>query len=166
MKLVPSTDVIINQIVFSADGRLIATSGSDSVVRVWDASTRRQVIEITQPAAVRAIDFSPDLAYLLTGGADNTARVWNLQTGQELARIVQDGTIYHARFSPNGQYIVTATSGNTARLWLWRRDDLIAEAGRRVSRNLTPNEWRQVLCPMSSISQTFSRLLNTQSTEK
>ena len=165
VKLVPSTDVMVNEIAFSADGRLIATSGSDSVVRVWDASTRHQVIEITQPAVVRAIDFSPDLAYLLTGGADNTARVWNLQTGQELARIVQDGTIYHARFSPNGQYVVTATSGNTARLWLWRRDDLIAEAGRRVSRNLTPNEWRQYL-PDEQYQPTFSRLLNTQSAEK
>jgi WD40 repeat protein len=165
VKLVPSADVVVSRIVFSADGSLIATAASDSVVRVWDATTRRQVIEMTQPAEVRAIDFSPDREYLLTGGTDNTARVWNLKTGQELVRIVQDATVYQASFSPNGQYVVTSTSGNTARLWLWRRDDLIAEAGRRLSRNLTPNEWRQYL-PDEQYQPTFSHLVNASAADK
>jgi WD40 repeat protein len=114
---------------------------------------------------VRAIDFSPDREYLLTGGTDNTARVWNLKTGQELVRIVQDATVYQASFSPNGQYVVTSTSGNTARLWLWRRDDLIAEAGRRLSRNLTPNEWRQYL-PDEQYQPTFSHVVNASAADK
>jgi WD40 repeat protein len=163
--LAPSASVIVHTVEFSPDGKLIATSGSDKIVRVWDASTRLQLIEMMQPAEARAIDFSPDLAYLLTGGADNRARVWNVRTGQELARIVQDDTIYHARFSPNGQYVVTATSSNTARLWLGRRDDLIAEAGRRLSRNLTPDEWRQYL-PDEPYQPTFAHLPDPRSAEK
>jgi hypothetical protein len=43
-------------------------------------------------------------------------------------------------FSPDGKYLVT---GNKA--WLLWPDDLVAEACARLTRNLSPEEWRQYL---------------------
>ena len=48
-------------------------------------------------------------------------------------------------FSPDGTRLATASLDKTAWLWLWRTEDLIAEACKRLPRNLTHAEWRQYL---------------------
>ena len=40
---------------------------------------------------------------------------------------------------------MAATSDGTTTLWLWRRDDLLAAGLRRLTRNLTIEEWQQNL---------------------
>ena len=60
-------------------------------------------------------------------------------------RLSHEGGVSSVTFSPDGQRLVTASEDNTARVWLWRAEDLIAEACKRLPRNLTHQEWRQYM---------------------
>ena len=63
---------------FSADGRVLATSGS-GVVRIWDIETQVEVARVEQADDVRDLIFSPRGRYLATVGQKDSVRVWLLQ---------------------------------------------------------------------------------------
>ena len=48
-------------------------------------------------------------------------------------------------FSPDWKFLATASEDERAAIWLWRPEDLIGQAQTRLTRNLTPSEWRQHL---------------------
>jgi len=58
------------------------------------------------------------------------------------ARLAHDAEVMAVAFSPDGRRLATA-SGKTARLW--RPEDLIQQACRRLEHNLTVDEWHQYL---------------------
>jgi WD40 repeat protein len=136
----PSNTATVFQIVFSPDGKHLA----DSTARVLDAGSGVEIAQLYHEGIVYGVAFSPDGRFLATAGRDGAARIWELATGQELERLVLGAEVSHVAFSPDGKYLATS-SDDTARLWLWRRDDLLAEACARLTRNLSQDEWRQFL---------------------
>ncbi len=152
-----SEPVEISEVAFSKSGRLMATASGGDSLRLWNTAERRLLREIAYQSDVWALAFTSDGAYLATGSTDNTARVWDVRSGQELSRIARDKTVYDAAFSPDDRVLVTSTLSHEAHLWLWWRDDLLADAGRRLSRNLTPEEWRAYL-PDEPYRLTFEHL--------
>jgi WD40 repeat protein len=65
--------------------------------------------------------------------------------------------MYSIVFSPDGKYLATANDARTTRVWFWRPEDLIAEAGSRLTRNMTWQEWQQYL-PDEPYRRTCSNL--------
>jgi WD40 repeat protein len=149
--------VDITELTFSTDGRLMAAAGRANAVIVWDIAGRQLLRQMTYAPDVVALRFTSDAAYLATGSTDSTARVWDVRTGQELSRIVREEIVFDVLFSPDDRYLATHTTTPEAHVWLWRRDDLLAEAGRRLSRNLTVEEWGLYL-PDEPYQVTFPRL--------
>jgi len=140
-------DGSVTAVAFSPDGKYVVSGSEDGTARVWEAQSGREVARMSHDDGVNAVAFSPDGKYVVSGSGDGTVRLWEAQNGHEVARITHDRGVNAVAFSPDGKYVVSGSSDGTARVWLWRAEDLIAEACRRLPRNLTRAEWQQYIGP-------------------
>jgi len=105
--------------VASPDGRLIASGGYDSPIRVWELATGAEV-EILRGHAdeVWSLAFSPDGKRIVSGSRDKTVRVWNVAREEELMTLRgHDDTVLSVAFSPDGKQIASGSGDNTIRIW-------------------------------------------------
>lgn len=113
----------------SPDGLLLATSGDDAVVRVWDAATGDLLHELS-PAGTHAVSFSHDGS--LIGSADRNAvlRVWDVQSGELLRSIDAESRMFSVAFSPDDAVLVTAHGRPdfAVRTWSAETGELLWEA--------------------------------------
>jgi WD40 repeat protein len=78
----------VNRLVFSHDGRLLASGSYDSTIKLWDVSTGRALRTLSgHTGSILALDFSPDARFVVSGSDDGSARLWNTQTGELLATL-------------------------------------------------------------------------------
>jgi WD40 repeat protein len=135
---------------FSPDGTLRAVA-NDSQVRISRTDGDRELTIVRHDAdpdptrnSVVALSFSPDGRFLVTGSQDRTARVWDL-TGQELAFVRHEAPLVAVAFTANGDRVITAAVDRRVHTWMWRDAELEAHVCGRLTRNLTPDEWRNHL---------------------
>ncbi len=145
-------------VAFSPDSRHLATGGDDNMARVWDWAGGEEVARMSHEDWVRSVAFDPSGTYLVTGGDDNTARVWDWAKGEEIAQIGHEDWVLSVAFGPGGVRLATGGDDGTARVSLLRRGpDLIIEAGHRLTRNLTYEEWSKFF-PNEDYRKTFEGL--------
>jgi WD40 repeat protein len=71
-------------VAYSPDGHLVSASGADQAVRVWDATTGREVHTLLgHEATVTCVVFSPDGRRLASADLDRVVRLWDVRTGKE-----------------------------------------------------------------------------------
>jgi WD40 repeat protein len=130
-----------NSVVFSPDGKTLATGMVESVA-IWDVATGRQISRSRSFTGRRAgrrgqggehipaytVAFSPDGKTLATGSdndkGDGTVRIWDVaagrQSGGELL-LTRSGpnseAVVVVVFSPNGKTLATVSGDGTVRLW-------------------------------------------------
>jgi WD40 repeat protein len=122
---------IIEQLVFSADGKLLAEL-RDGAVQLWDVK-KRQALALAQPAEDRdrvvSIAFSPDGKILATACRWNrTIHLWNAATGKQSGTLAGSQNSLLA-FAPNGTLAASSVhfcygrcgdlSGGDGTLRLW-----------------------------------------------
>ncbi|MFN0020198.1 MAG: WD40 repeat domain-containing protein [Pirellulaceae bacterium] len=66
----------VGRVVFSPDGKQLATAGSDKIVRVWDLATGKELAALPCPDEVNVVAFSPDGKSLAGGSQDGSIRIW------------------------------------------------------------------------------------------
>jgi WD40 repeat protein len=73
----------INQLMFSLDGKWLASASGDGTARVWEVATARQAYVLDADVyAVSGVDFTP-AGEVVTANWDGTAHLWKLpQNGQ------------------------------------------------------------------------------------
>ena len=108
---------------------------------------------------LQAMRFSPDSRWLATVTSrvsidpaetsatslvGSTIRVWELATAKEWTRIslAKEGGIIQTYFSPDSNVLATLDQEGQPELWTLWPDQLRAWACSRLTRNLSPSEWR------------------------
>jgi WD40 repeat protein/serine/threonine protein kinase len=107
---------------FSPRGDLLAATGKDGSVRIWDTTTWRLICAFTaSPTEVNAGAFAPDGKILATVGDEGKLKLWELATGQLQREIpAHTGDAVIARFTPDGKTIVTG-GRDDGQIKLWDR---------------------------------------------
>jgi WD40 repeat protein len=108
----------VTAVDWSRGGDRIATASADRTARIWDASTRRQLLVLPHDDDVRTVAWSPDGRQVATMSADRTARTWDAMTGEQ--RLILRGHSeagWGVAWSPAGDRLATSSNDNTTRIW-------------------------------------------------
>ena len=99
----------INGLGFSPDGRLLASMGRDSEIRLWEVATghlRRLFTVNPQGNGLRGAAFNADGRTLATGGNSGPG-LWNVASGRVVLPLARKHRAYRAPiFSPDGNTLV------------------------------------------------------------
>jgi WD40 repeat protein len=74
--VVKGLEASVTRVVFSPDGKRLATAGGDQVVWVWDVETGEKSLTLPNAGRVAVIAFKPDGKSLAAGCTDGSVRIW------------------------------------------------------------------------------------------
>jgi WD40 repeat protein len=108
----------VNAVAVSPDGKLVASTGADAAVHVWDIATGKTLVQLAGVSSGWSIIFSADGKKLAIPGQDNTVRILDAMTGKELRNCAgHQGVVWAVALTPDGKTVASASADGTIRIW-------------------------------------------------
>lgn len=103
----------------SLSNSLLASSGADYTVRLWDWKTGQCLKTLGgHKNWVWSVVFNPNVQLLASGSYDRTIRLWDVQTGECLRTFQEQNTaILPVLFSLDGQHLFSGEYGGAVKQW-------------------------------------------------
>lgn len=116
---------LAQRVAYSPDGKLLAATGLESSVHLWDAGSGKHLAELEgHKREVRCIAFAPVGKVLASGDRAGIIRLWDVASRKELRRLEWPQPpgrfreeVLALAFSPTGQTIAAGYSNQVIRLW-------------------------------------------------
>lgn len=139
----------LKAVVFSPDGKLIATGNYESDCRVdfWSVQTGKRVLSLGPDSDyVNSLSFSRDGSKIASGHAFKDLIIWNAKTGKLIRKLDQPFSEFdNVAFSPDSKFLVSAGRNQNVLLWNvqngklvwaalpvdWETDRRLAEEGKK-----------------------------------
>jgi WD40 repeat protein/tRNA A-37 threonylcarbamoyl transferase component Bud32 len=135
-------------LAYSPDGRLLATSGLDPLVRIWDARTGKLVRGLEQNVgnAVWALAFTPDSSTIAISGSDGFASLWDVATGAKIGpRFGVGSREAILDLSSDGRRLLMTNGDGKGAVWDIDPESWAQRACTLANRTLTEKEWEKFL---------------------
>ena len=107
----------IRSLVFSSDGKILASGGNDGAIRLWDTQTGQEIkILETYTETIMNLAFNHE-GDLLAIATINTVGLWNLETDALIPLPVHTDKIEDIFFGPEDSFIAVI-GANSDQIWI------------------------------------------------
>ncbi len=106
-------------VVFSPDGRRIASASDDLTAKLWDSSTGHALLTLRgHGLPVRGVAFSPDGRRIATASDDQSVRLWDVTVEQGVQTLSgHTSNVVSVAFSNDTRHIASVGEDRTLKLW-------------------------------------------------
>ncbi|MBD1851715.1 AAA-like domain-containing protein [Leptolyngbya sp. FACHB-711] len=154
------------EMAFSPDGQLLATSGFDGKIRLWDrqgdypegGTALHRLRELQQPQnrPVFGLAFSPDNERLAAASVE-AVDVWSSQGRYQFKLEGFEGNIHAVQFSPNGQYLAAIDERGNVKIASRSGQTLASfKASPHLKMQWSPNNQHLLTVGMDGIGQVWT----------
>lgn len=141
----------VSALAISPDGRELASSGADGLVKIWALATGSLLATLDytvaagelsspfssygvpddrrnerprRPRGISDVAWTRDGHYLVCGGDDKVVRVWDAKRRKLVRQLVgHTSFVFCVTFSPDGTLVISGGFDETVRLWDLRRGE-------------------------------------------
>jgi len=136
----------VTSLAFSPDGRLAAGT-RDGPILIWADPAAEPQRLLGHLSSVTALSFGSDGGLLLSSSVDQTLKLWDLGDDRTEPRTLAGhaGWVWDAELDPGASHVLSASADRSARVWDLETDHLAERVCEIVGRNLSREEWAELL---------------------
>ena len=112
-------DSEVHRLAFSPDGRFLASSEEQRLIRLWDATTGKEVrVFKGHGSEVRGLSFSPDGKILASCAEDHLVKLWDVGTGLEIESLRgHPSSAMSLAYDPEGRQLASGDLSGLVKVW-------------------------------------------------